>query len=174
MDFIPGRQGPTVQRPTYLGDFHPYALVPSYSAERQIDGYSYHANTLVEIKFRHRAVDGTSRWIDLTSHRETDTQPLELLLIGMLRSRMASRGPTESRPDVPMKSNVLVVDGVETIVDFISLGASEVCVIPAGDADMRIALVVERSSEPGWSDEISIMQIDDLDMYSPMPTAPGH
>ena len=175
MDFIAGQQGPTVEPLTHLGDFHPYGLDRGRSAERQLGSYEHDASDgLVNITLHHRAVDGTSRWLDLSSHRENDRQPLELLLTWTLEWRMAEEGPLAPRPDAQTRSDVVVVDGVETVVDFISLGASEVGVIPAGGPDMRIALVVERSAEPGWRDDkISVTQIGDLDRYAPAPTASG-
>lgn len=185
MHFTPGDQGPTVEPPTHLGEFRPYGLDRVHSAERQMGSYEYDASHgLVNITLCHQAVggtetvEGTSRWIDLTSHREIGSQPfeqpLELLLTWTLEQRMAERGYHEPWAATPTQSGVVVVDGVETAVDFISLGPSEVCVIPAGSPDLRIALVIERSTEPGWRDEpILITQINNLDGYAPPPTTPG-
>ena len=175
MDFIAGQQGPTVEPLTDLGDFHPYGLDRRLSAERQVGSYEYDVSDgLVNVTLHHRAVDGSSRWVDLSSHRENDKQPLELLLAWTLEWRLEAEGSLAPRLDAPTRPDVVVLDGVETDVDFISLGASEVGVIPAGGPDMRIALIVERSTEAGWRDErISVTQISDLNGYAPTPPAPG-
>ena len=149
---------------THLGDFHPYGLDQEYTAERQVGSYEHDAGDgLVNVTLHHRAVDGTSRWVDLSSHRENDRQPLELLLTSTLEWRIAEEGSHAPRPGAPTRTDVVVVDGADTDVDFISLDASGVGVVPAGGPGMRIALVIERSTDPGWRDQrLSVTQVSNL------------
>ncbi|MBE1878177.1 hypothetical protein [Myceligenerans pegani] len=76
------------------------------------------------------------------------------------------------RRDAASRRASLVVDGVETPVDVIALESSELCAIPSG-ADGRIALIVERSTEPGWREPISIARVTSLDDYAVPAWRPG-